>query len=69
MGLGKTLECLALIACNKRVDKCSTSKKNIVAFKETAIRKSRVEVKDNKKINVNQRKSILNTIANDALDG
>merc|ERR1711933_177109 len=39
MGLGKTIECLALIACNKRKDKYSTSKQNVVAFKESALRK------------------------------
>eukprot|EP01083_Nonionella_stella_P247546 858126_1 len=49
MGLGKTIECLALIQCNKRSDAYSTGKRLVVAFKETALRKKRVEIKPKKK--------------------
>eukprot|EP01083_Nonionella_stella_P032902 90084_1 len=47
MGLGKTIECLAVIHCNRRQDEYSTVMRHVVAFKETALRKKRVEVKQN----------------------
>eukprot|EP01083_Nonionella_stella_P300067 1022486_1 len=45
MGLGKTIECLAVIHCNRRQDEYSTAMRNVLAFKQTALRKKRVEVK------------------------
>eukprot|EP01083_Nonionella_stella_P204530 745548_1 len=53
MGLGKTVEIIALINYNKRSDQYSTSKKNIIALKETATRKRRVEDTQKNKNNMN----------------
>merc|ERR1712130_29463 len=51
MGLGKTIECIAVINANKRTDTYSTFRKTVVSFKETAMRRIRFEKKQKKKDN------------------